>query len=519
MARDTHPMMAANLALFVGTLCVGGVLFLLAPRQAVSEGEKRALAAFPEVSLSGVVQGKVARGIDAYYADNFVFRDGLTRFAADLRAARGLAVDGIRFYAEPQGRPQAPATPEAPDPPDAPAAPTAEVAPAPVSRPSAANAAPGGGAAQDRVPPIRSESPGPLAEASEAPAQDRPPEARAESVPREPAATGDADTASAPPARAAVTAGGGEAYQSINSVIVYRKRAVQLFGGSERALAGFAAAVNHYRATLGPQVTVYCMAMPIGSDFYLPERVSRGQAREKLAIDALYARLDPEVRPVRAYESLARHVDDYIYFRTDHHWTGRGAYHAYRAFAQAAGFAPVPLEALTRREIPNFLGSLYQLTLDRSLQSNPDSVEYFMVPNRLSGTYYPTGAGKGLPAPVYVEQARGGNAYGVFLGADHALFRIASDVGNGKRILVIKDSYGNALAPYLGAHYEDVFVLDYRYFNGSIPALIREHGISEVLFAHNTFVVNAGYTAARARAMLLGERPPGVRPASAGASP
>ena len=82
------------------------------------------------------------------------------------------------------------------------------------------------------------------------------------------------------------------------------------------------------------------------------------------------------------------------------------------------------------------------------------------------------------------------------------MMRISSDNKNGRRIIVVKDSYGNAFAPYLTSHYEDVFILDYRYFNGSILSLMREYSIGELLFAHNTYVISSPYTSSRANGFL-----------------
>jgi hypothetical protein len=244
------------------------------------------------------------------------------------------------------------------------------------------------------------------------------------------------------------------------------------------------------------------MAVPIGSDFYLPRRVNQGVMREKLAIDHIQTLLDPRVKFVAAYDRLAEHADEYIQFNTDHHWTGLGGYYAYTAFAQSAGFEVLPLSDLVKGEIPGFLGTLYQRTMAPSLRTKADVVEYYKIPFKTEATYYPVGSNTPVPALLYAEYARGGNAYGVFLGGDFPLMRIVSEVKNGKKIAVIKDSYGNAFVPYLASHFEEVFVLDYRYFAGNIKTLLEDNGIQNLLFAHNTFVVMGGYTAQRAIGFL-----------------
>jgi hypothetical protein len=121
------------------------------------------------------------------------------------------------------------------------------------------------------------------------------------------------------------------------------------------------------------------------------------------------------------------------------------------------------------------------------------------VPVKTKATYYPANSNTPVPLPLYAEYARGVNAYGVFLGGDFPLMRVVSDVKNGKKIAVIKDSYGNAFVPYLAAHYEEVFILDYRYFVGNIKTLLEDNGIQNLLFAHNTYVVLGTTTALTAQ--------------------
>jgi hypothetical protein len=144
--------------------------------------------------------------------------------------------------------------------------------------------------------------------------------------------------------------------------------------------------------------------------------------------------------------------------------------------------------------------------MSESLKKNKDSVEYFKIPNKTKAYYFMEGMTKSQSTSLLSERARGGNSYGVFLGADFPLMRIVSDVKNGKKILQIKDSYGNAFAPYLPTLFEEVFVVDYRYFKGSIKDLVKKYGITDVIFTHNIFVINSRYTAKREGQLLYGIR-------------
>jgi hypothetical protein len=275
--------------------------------------------------------------------------------------------------------------------------------------------------------------------------------------------------------------------------------------GSDLSAARFAGVANEYHRVLGSGVTVYVMAIPVGSDFYLPHAIDHGVMRERQNIEKLYSDLDPGVIGVDAYSPMSQHTDEYIEYRTDHHWTGLGAYYAYRGFAAAAGFTPLPLSSMTKKTIPNFLGSLYYYTRSEALKQNVDQVDYYEIPYPTQEYVYMTPTARPMTAHVYQETAKGGNAYGVFIGGDHPLTQIVSPNSSTlRKIVIIKDSYANAFAPYLAAHYREVWVVDYRYFRGNIGSLMREHGINEILFAHNTYVINGGFAVDRANAMLQG---------------
>ena len=298
-----------------------------------------------------------------------------------------------------------------------------------------------------------------------------------------------------------------ESYEMIEGIVIYRGQAVQMMSGSPSLAAPLVQAINRYQQELAPEVSVYFMAIPIGSDFYLPDKLTRGVMREKILIDGAYARLNPGVRAVAAYDPMAEHADEYLYFNTDHHWTGLGAYYAYTAFAKAARFNPLPLSALTKADLGNFLGTLYSRTKSQALKDRGDKIECYKIPRKTEVTVFNGASRTGTAGRLYFEYARGRNSYGVFLGGDYPLMRIRSDVNNNRKIVVIKDSYGNAFVPYLAAHYQEVYVIDYRHYKGNIRQLIRDNKIKEVVFAHNNFVVCNKFAAKQAHLFLDNPNP------------
>lgn len=290
-------------------------------------------------------------------------------------------------------------------------------------------------------------------------------------------------------------------FTKVRGVVVVDGRVVQNFGGSKATITPFANLVNDYRAALDG-VKMYTLAIPAGSDYYLPKQVTGGAKKEKESIDLFNSMVDPSIINVPAYDELAKHKKEYIAFRTDHHWTGLGAYYAYVAFARSAGFEPLRLDEMEHiKADKTFLGSLFSYTKDQALKKNPDLLEYYKIPNSYKVTIH---KGKAQTAgDLYVSWS---NNYGLFLGGDHPLTHIHADNGSGRKILMIKDSFGNALAPYLAAHYDDVYVVDYRYFKKSlgktVPQFMKENGVGEFLYAHNTFAMNSQAAVKLGRDML-----------------
>ncbi len=276
---------------------------------------------------------------------------------------------------------------------------------------------------------------------------------------------------------------------SSRGIMIYKGMGIQIFGGETYSAKPMAEVANLYQATLKGKAQVYLGVTPTHVSFYLPERYQNKP--EKPNIDTLYAMLSKEVKCIKIYEALEKHQKEYIFFNTDHHWTGLGAYYAYTAFCKEANLRHVPLKKMKRKVIPNFLGSLYWLTRDTKLKQNIDSVVYYK-PNLQYNTFAYLAKNPTLPIPsiMLAEFAKGPDGYGVYFGADHPMVRIDTELKNQRKALLIKNSYGNPFATYLVAHFEQVFVIDYRHFSGKIEDLVDKHGITDVILFHSTFSAN-----------------------------
>ena len=292
---------------------------------------------------------------------------------------------------------------------------------------------------------------------------------------------------------------GKENKEVVNSILIHNGMAFQLFRGSADRAIAFAEMINAYRRAIDDSINMYCLIAPSAIDYYLPLSMKSTNNLEKPNIDVVYSHLDSGVYGVDAYSEIQERTNEYVYFNTDHHWTVRGAYYAYRAWCKNAGLTPAELSSFRRRVRKGYLGSLYHLTNDVRLKANRDSVESFLPPGQTVTYRYPT---SDLQNPVLAKLLAGSANYATFLGGDFPLVRIETDLHNARRILVIKDSFGNALCPFLTMHYEEVFVVDYRYFEKNLLTFIRNNRITDVMFLHNTFVTNTEFTVKKEKFLM-----------------
>ena len=217
------------------------------------------------------------------------------------------------------------------------------------------------------------------------------------------------------------------------------------------------------------------------------------------AINYMYSAMSGNVKTIDTLPYLAAHNDEYLYFRTDHHWTALGAYYAYEAFCHEKGITPTPLESYQKLQFDGFLGTLYsEAKQPTAMKGNPDYVEAFvpMGTNR-ADVYDSNGSYVDWYAVVYTkaDNYTAGNKYLAFIGGDQPLTEIHNpNINDGSSIVVVKESYGNAFVPFLVDSYEYVYVIDYRKWSGDLADFVIDKNIDDVLFLN---VVNVTSTSAR----------------------
>ncbi len=235
---------------------------------------------------------------------------------------------------------------------------------------------------------------------------------------------------------------------------------------------------------------VYLLLAPSAATIY-PENVPANAPLidENAWLDGIYSEVSAAgVTPVDVRASLEAHKDEYLYYRTDHHWTTDGAWYAYDTLCDTLGLTPFDRSAHTVHTVPDFYGTNYS----KSRQWNvvPDTISYYDIDSELT-VYKITGADSfeaGTPTGLYDTDTFGTyDKYAAFLYGNNGYSRL-SGKGSGN-ILVIKDSYANSFAPYLTDNYANVDVVDLRAYNYSLDPLIAANNYDAivVLYSFSSF--------------------------------
>lgn len=213
--------------------------------------------------------------------------------------------------------------------------------------------------------------------------------------------------------------------------------------------------------------------LPKNADTY-----NQNEALDKIKTNLTNARF------IDVRDNLLKHKDEEVYYRTDHHWTSLGSYYAYEELCRQNDIT-ASLENYNRRCVTNeFKGSLYSKVLKS--KTIPDKIEIFDLANNNINYKVSYNFNKSSNESIYgLDKLNEKDKYQVFLGGNYPELKIETDNKNNKNLLVIKDSYANSFIPFITKDYEDICVVDMRYFKGKISEYMSENNITDVLILYN----------------------------------
>ncbi len=436
-------LMSFNVIVLVVLFAAVSLFLLLGKRPTKSEQENRDLAKCPKFTLASYLDGSFTADFAEFYNDTVPMRTYFKGMISDFRASLGVEYDdGVKLIGN------VPVQEEKP---------TEAVTEAPTEKIPA------------ETDPDRTDSEAET-EATEAPEEttEAPTEPEEEDI--------DGEIA--------------------NNILIIKDRGIMLYGGGFSRGQTYAETLNEYKARLGDDVNVYSLVAPTAVTFYLPEKYSSYSASEIENIENINSFLDG-VTPVNAQDHLFPHTEQAIYSRTDHHWQPLGAYYAAEAFAEAAGVPFAPLSDYETVTKEGYVGTLYGYTNEAALKDNPEDFVYYKPQNDYTTTYYNIDMTNERQGSLLLnlDNLASSSWYLVFMGGDERITHITTDCKNGRKLMIIKDSYGNALVPCLTQSFEEIWVVDMRYFEPGAISFAQEQGITDLLFAMNTFSATGGNSA------------------------
>ena len=420
-------------AVFFGAVTVA---MLALPRPEKSLVEQRTLATFPEFTYEDFINGKYTNGITEFYDDTVPYRDDIKKIAASIKGLYGVELNDTEIHGQL-------------------VAITTEEEELPV------------------VAPVTTESTATTA--------------------GEAAPSGTTAVTTAPVTTTTVTT-----EKNINEIadgvitngqVVVKRNdghywAISLFGGGKGKT--YASALNRFHEELGEDVKIYTMIAPTAGEYYLPSNFADYNAIQKNSVDSIASQLDEDIVTVDAISALAEHTDEDIYLRTDHHWQPLGAYYAAEAFAKAADVPFADISTYEKVVKDGYVGTMYAFTESVNILNDPEQFVFYKPSNKYYTYYYDTAYNFDYEFPLFVDMPVG-SSYSTFMGGDMKIVRIETDVKNGRKLLIFKDSYGNAEVPFYTGSFEEIYVCDMRYFDLNAIEFIKENGITDLLFTMCTF--------------------------------
>lgn len=196
-------------------------------------------------------------------------------------------------------------------------------------------------------------------------------------------------------------------------------------------------------------------------------------------INDIYKKIG-EDNTVDVNEILKAHKDEYLYYKTDHHWTTLGAYYAFTEYADKTG---INIEKYTTKLVTDkFYGTMSSKV---NLEIEADKV-YIYEPYKEEEVSVRYNNSTELKDSLYEMSALDKkDKYSIFLGGNNPLVQITTNAENDRKVLVIKDSFAHCFIPFMISGFSKIDVVDLRYYNESIRKMIEEGGYTDILVLYN----------------------------------
>ena len=443
-------------ALFL--LCI--VSFIIPLRPETSMKEKRELAKFPEFSAQALLSGDYFDGISTWFSDTFPGREGWLSVSTGISNLHGISTNVVDV-----GRLNKPDAVPA-------AVPTVPAEVTPMPRPTAA------------PQPERSETVQTAPETPETGTQE--PE-----TPEEPVNEPTAEPVSAESVDdwtgLSIT---GEEEVIFGAALQIDDTAYEYFGFNQNLIDRRTEMMGRFAGIMEESgVRLFDMPIPSAVGVLLdPDILAAVNCSSQAEVlNYIFGTEDEYIQKVNIFNNLVPHNEEYIYFRTDHHWTALGAYYGYEQFCRVAGLEPVPLSAYTEKSMGEFLGSFYSSSNQPGKLRADELIAYYPPGNIRFEILDWFGNPTEWDVVLDVSKNNVQTKYTAFIAGDNPLSVITNDdIPDAPNCAIIKDSYGNPFSIYLAQHYHKVYIIDYRdYTRDKMRQFVEKYDISDMIMAES----------------------------------
>lgn len=435
-----------GIILFAGVMLLGaflGLLFFARPK--TSEKEKRSLAKYPSFTMKTFLNGEYFSDVSTWYSDTYPFRDALVSADQKLKGLYGIESKTMMVGEEKQA---------------------------------------------DEIPDINDNTEA-VTETTTAATTE------AATGDTEAGATTEATTEKVREVDPPDSKGMDEEIQNQIQQNLYVKgdAAYSVYYFGKENCTNYVAALNNVAAELKGQTTVYNILVPNNSGVMLSEdELSKlaGSDQEQ-AIDYYYSIESDDVKTVDTIKTLREHNDEYLYFRTDHHWTQLAAYYVYQNFCKVKGIEAHDLSYYDKKEFKNFLETFYSTLGNSNMEANPDTVDAYVPKGTNDMTFWDTDGKEWNWNVIYdVDSWASSSKYMTFIGGDRPMEVIENpQIKDGSSCVVLKESYGNCFVPFLVDHYQTVYVLDYRYTTVNVLDFVKEKQADDLIIINNITIIGS----------------------------
>lgn len=270
-----------------------------------------------------------------------------------------------------------------------------------------------------------------------------------------------------------------------NPVVRSGDRLFFVFEGNEKSIENYTAAVNKISGKFGEGTDISVMLVPTVWEFFDGAAEKFGVEPQGKMINLAKDRLSENLNFIDVSDNLEKHKSEYIYFKSDHHWTALGAYYGYEKYAEAAGIDKVKCDIYPSSI---FHGSFINYINDPSILEISDVLYLYNIksPNWCHGSLSHAAQAVQMGSMYNYEKL----GYTRIFGGDTGYIRVETTHTTGRRLMVIKDSYANALVPYLTEYFDRIIMLDPRYIEDDAGEIAADEGITDVLFVNNTETIS-----------------------------